>query len=341
VLTPIRRLRRWCVALALLAPVPVVAQSAVANILQWNDLTAAELARLDRTRTVVIVPAGLVEAHGPVLPNGAELSLNERMAADIASAIAGRPGWTVLMAPTIPLGSGAFDRRAGRSGFGGTLSVRATTLQAVFTDLGDNLGQQGFRYVFVINGHADANHDRALDAAGDVFAAMHRGMMVHLLGRRSCHADDLEAPPITLFSATAMTADADSPHGGALETSRYWWLRPDRVDSVVVRRIADVPAQGADSWAVVARQRDWPGFVGAPRFASLELGEWLYDTQRRHCTELAHRFLDGLDPRTVPRRGDLMRAYPDVRLRLDAQARAEADEGARHQRVLSGGPPRP
>ncbi len=328
-----------CLHIALVLSVPSLAGAQ--GIVRWLDLTAAQVARLDRAHTVVLIPAGIIEEHGPFLPNGAELMHNERLASDLATAIVARPGWTVLLAPTIPLGSGAFDRRSGRSGFGGTLSVRAATVQAVFSDLADNLGQQGFRHIFVINGHADANHDRALDLAGDVFASSFRGFMVHLLGRRGCHVDGLEPPPMTMLSASAMTADADSPHGGATETARFWWLRPDLVDSAGIRLAPDVPAKGASEWVRTAARPGWRGYVGAPRFATLELGEWLYETERRNCTDLALRLLDGLDEHTVPRHGDQMRAYPDVRALLDAQERLESDEGARQKRALGRLPQRP
>ena len=316
---------------------PVRAQS----IVRWTELSATQLAALDRAHTVVIVPAGTIEEHGPLLPSGAEVFQNERLASDLAMVISSRQGWTVVMLPTVPLGSGAFDRRAGRSGFSGSLAVRASTIQAVFTDLADDIGQQGFRHVFVINGHADANHDRALDLAGDFFAASYRGYMVHLLGRRGCQSDGLEPPPITMFSATVMTADADSKHGGAMETSRAWWLRPDLVDSNAVRRASDVSVKGAAEYARVAQRLDWPGYVGAPRFATLDLGQWLYQTQRRACADLALRLLDGLDEQTVARVGDQQRAWPDVRALLDAQERAESEDAARQKRAVARMPARP
>ncbi len=337
VLRLLRSNRLRILALATAVPSLLAAQT----IVRWADLSSTQLARLDRAHTAVIIPAGIVEEHGALMPSGAELIHNERLTADLAAAIAARPEWTVLLLPTIPLGSGAFDRRAGRVGYGGTLSVRASTVQAVFTDLAENLGQQGFRNIFIVNGHADANHDRALDLAGDFFAASYRGFMVHLLGRNGCQADGLETPPIALFNATAMTADTDSPHAGALETSRFWWLRPDLVDSNAVRSAIDAPAKGSPEWARIAQRSDWPGYIGAPRFASLELGQFLYESERRNCTELALRLLDGLDERMVGRHGDKMRAYPDVKLLLDAQEKQEADEALRQKRALARLPMRP
>ncbi len=269
-----------------------------------------------------------------MLPVGAELFRSERLATDIANSIASRPGWTVLMLPTIPLGSGAFDRRVGRSGFGGSLPVRASTVQAIFTDIGTDLGEQGFEHLFIIDGHSEASHARALDLAGDAFGALHRGRLIHLLGRSGCHADGIEPPPITMYSATAMTADADSPHAGTRQTARHWWLRPDLVDSMRVRNAPDVTAGSPEQRATVARRNDWQGYVGAPRFATLELGQWMYETELRNCTALANRFLDGLDEHSVPRFSDRMRADPEMRALMEATSRRESGDSTRRNRVV-------
>lgn len=319
------------VSLCAIALAPTHAASAQ-RILRWTELNAAQLASLDRERTAVLIPAGLVEQQGTMLPVGAELFRSDRLAADIASSIASRPGWTVLMLPTIPLGSGAFDRRVGRSDFGGSLPVRAATVQAIFTDIATDLGEQGFEHLFIIDGHSEASHARALDLAGEAFRARYRGYMVHLLGRNGCHVDGLEPPPITLYSATAMTADADSPHAGTRQTARHWWLRQDLVDSTRVRRAPDVTAGSPEKRAAVARQSEWQGYVGAPRFATLELGQWMYETELRHCSALAHRFLDGLDERSVLRFSDRMRADPAMRALMEATTRRESGDSTRRPR---------
>ena len=317
--------------LLLLWPNLTVAQ----GLLRWTELNARQLASLDRAHTAVLIPAGILEAQGTLLPTGAELFRSDRLAADIAVSIAARPGWTALLLPTIPLGSGAFDRRSGRGGFSGSLPIRAATVQAIYSDIASALGEQGFQHLFIIDGHGDANHSRALDAVGDWFADTHRGRLIHLLGRRGCHVGGLEPPPITLFSAAAMTADADSPHGGTMQTARHWWLRPDLVDSASIPQARDQTAASAEERSHITQRADWPGYLGAPRFASLELGAWLYETERRNCSALANRFLDGLPEHSVPRYSDRMRSYPDVRAAMDAQERVEHEAAARRQRALS------
>jgi creatinine amidohydrolase len=317
------------------------AAPAGAQVLRFEEMDAASIGRLDRARTVVIIPGGILEEHGPLLAVNADGYRNERIAQDVAAAVAARPGWTAVVLPTVPLGSSGFERMAGRPGFPGSVPVRASTLQAVFTDFADALGAQGFRHVFVVHGHGDPNHNRALDLAADYFNDTYDGVMVHLLGRVGCQAESVGNPPEALFGAAAAAADAGSPHAGALETARTWYLRPELVDSVALRRAPDVTAAGPGEWAEAGQAPDWPGYVGAPRFATLELGRWIYEREAANCTRMALRLLDGADEATIPRYADQMRAIPPVREIMDAQQREDDVQAERQARWRAQAPARP
>jgi creatinine amidohydrolase/Fe(II)-dependent formamide hydrolase-like protein len=330
--------RRTLAGLVLLSS---AAAPAGAQVLRLAEMDAAAVARLDRARTVVIIPGGILEEHGPHLPVNADGYRNERIAEDLAAAVAARPGWAALVLPTVPLGSGSFEQMAGRPGFAGSVPVRAATLQAVFSDMGDALAAQGFRRVFVVHGHGDPNHNRALDLAGDYFRDTYGGWMVHLLGRRGCQAESVGEPPAEMFSGQAAQADARSPHAGALETARTWYLRPDLMDSVALRRLPDVTAAGPGAWVAAARAADWPGYVGAPRYAHLEVGRWIMERESANCTGLALRLLDGADESAIPRYADEMRAIPPIRGALDALLQAEAAQAERQARWQASAPPRP
>lgn len=314
--------------------------SAGAQVFRMAEMNAAQLARLDTARTVFVVPGGLIEEHGPYLPVNADGYRNERIAEDVAAAVAARPGWKAVIFPVVPLGSGSFEVVAGRPGFPGSAPVRASTLRDVFMDLADGFGERGFRRVFVVNGHGDPNHNRAMDVAGDYFRDTYGGFMVHLLGRRGCQAESVGSPPAALWSPQAAAADAGSPHAGAQESSRTLYLRPDLVDSAY-RRAPDVTAADLGAWRAAASKPDWPGYVGAPRFTSLELGRWIYRNESAGCTALALRLLDGTDERTVPRYADEMRAIPPLRAVLDEQLRDEDARAARQARWLERAPKRP
>lgn len=147
----------------------IAALLAASSIHSVEDLNAAQIAKLDRDHTVIILVGTILEEHGPYVPINADGFRNERIADALAHAIAARPGWNVLLFPVIPLGSGPFDQSMGRGDFVGSFPVRVRTLEAVFMDLADELGRQGFKYGFIVHGHGEPDHNRALDLAGDYF----------------------------------------------------------------------------------------------------------------------------------------------------------------------------
>ena len=138
--------------------------------------------RSTRSRTVVLMPGGILEEHGPYLPSFTDGYFNESVAQRLAEAIVARPGWNVVMFPTIPLGVGGANEIGRQHVFPGTYAVRSTTLRAVFMDLATELGEQGFRWIFIVHTHGAPNHNRMLDQAGDYFRDTYGGHMVHLMG---------------------------------------------------------------------------------------------------------------------------------------------------------------
>ena len=83
------------VAIALATPVS-------GQVLRFADLNMRQFAKLDPNKTVVVVPGGILEEHGPYLPSGSDAVVNTRLANDLASYIATRPGWTALLLPSVP-----------------------------------------------------------------------------------------------------------------------------------------------------------------------------------------------------------------------------------------------
>ena len=139
------------------------------RVYQLAEMNTEQIRALDRERTVILIPGGIMEEHGPYLPSYSDGYQNERYTADLASAIARRPGWTAAVFPTIPLGSGGANAVGGKLPFPGTFAVRPETLRAIFMDLGDEFGEQGFRWLFVVHLHGGPEHNQALDDAGEYF----------------------------------------------------------------------------------------------------------------------------------------------------------------------------
>jgi creatinine amidohydrolase/Fe(II)-dependent formamide hydrolase-like protein len=133
-----------------------------AQVFHFADLNTRDFAKLNLKQTVVIFPGGILEEHGPYLPSGTDGIFNAKLADDLAHAVASRPGWSAIVMPPLPLGAGAANEVGRKYSFPGSCSVTPATLRFVFMDLADQLGQQGFRWIIVINGHGDPAHNRML-----------------------------------------------------------------------------------------------------------------------------------------------------------------------------------
>ena len=81
----------------------LLSRSAEAQVYRLAELNIDQIRMLDRQRTVILLPGGVLEEHGPYLPAFTDGYLSQRMAADVARAIALRPGWKALVFPTIVL----------------------------------------------------------------------------------------------------------------------------------------------------------------------------------------------------------------------------------------------
>ncbi len=122
---------RFLVAVVLISMFPV---TVFAQILKVAELSVRDLENLDRDETIVIMPGGILEEHGPYLPSFNDGYLNAWLADRTAEAIIAERGGTVLMFPTIPLGAGIPEDFGGLSPFSGSYTVRPDTLRAVYMD---------------------------------------------------------------------------------------------------------------------------------------------------------------------------------------------------------------
>jgi creatinine amidohydrolase/Fe(II)-dependent formamide hydrolase-like protein len=276
----------------------IAAGAAEAQILRLAEMNTSQIRALDRSRTVVILTGGIMEEQGPYLPSFTDGYVNEFATQRLAEAIVARAGWRVVLFPTIPLGTGGANGLGGKYVFPGTYAVRTSTLRAVFMDLATEFGEQGFKWIFVVNGHGASNHNRALHQAGDYFRDTYGGRMVHIFGLTV--PGDPEPPDPHPLTEAEQKEEGLSIHGGAFQTSAILFLRPDLVGDISQAK----PVTGA-SWrdlAELAKRPDWPGYFGSPRLATAARGTrwggWV-----KIQVDYALAILDGADERQVQRRG--------------------------------------
>jgi creatinine amidohydrolase len=92
--------------------------------------------------TVVVIPTGSTEQHGPHLPLGTDFLI----AHDLARRVGERAD--VIVTPTLPIGYAEYH-----TAFPGTLSIHEDTLARVYMDVCEHLVRYGATHILVVNGH--------------------------------------------------------------------------------------------------------------------------------------------------------------------------------------------
>ena len=172
-----------------------------------GDLTREEVAEL-APHSVLVLPVGAVEQHGPHLPLRTDTLLAETVASAAVSAC--RDTVPTVSAPVLPYGSSEHHL------FAGAASLRPQTLAAVLRNLITSLHTTGFRRFFLVNGHG-GNDETVRTASKSIVTEL-----------------PLAVGTVNYWQAgtseTAVPDGADVPgHAGWWETSLVLAVRPELV----------------------------------------------------------------------------------------------------------------
>jgi creatinine amidohydrolase/Fe(II)-dependent formamide hydrolase-like protein len=201
-----------------------------AQILHLTDLNTEQIRALDQQRTVLIIPGGILEEHGPYLPCYTDGYSDIAYSDALARAIVARQGWTVVLFPPIPIGSNPANEIGNKWPFPGSFAVRMSTVRTLYMDLADDLGQQRFRWIFLIHKHGGPGNNRALDQASDYFHDIYGGTMVHLFGVEVI-AEESDRVQKNVLTEAQLKENGLPVHADAGETSDLLYIRPDLVST--------------------------------------------------------------------------------------------------------------
>lgn len=283
-----------------------------------SELTSEKIKSLDKEKTIVLLTGGILEEHGPHLPIFTDGYWNEKFRDTLAKTIALRQDLKVLIFPTIPLGNSGANDVGLKYSFPGTFTVRFETLRSIFMDLATELGEQGFKYIFVIHGHGAPNHQRAIDQAADFFNDTYHGKMVNLFGLN---------PVIENWFSGQMTEeqkkeDGFSIHAGMTETSSMLYIVPHLVDTNYKYAI---PLTGNDMNHLnkIAKETNWLGYFGSERLANSEFGKKAWNKNVKEYCDIVMNIIDNkILPDTISKFGSIMKQSP-VDVMLDSLSNIE------------------
>ena len=236
------------------------------------DLTWPEAAAALQGDTVVLLPIGAIEAHGPHLPLDTDVVIAIEMAKRGAILFA-EAGFETVIAPAIVYGTSFVG-----ACFPGTTPVQAETITNSVTSIISHIAAWGPRRFCVVNAHLEPAHVNAIGEALRLIRVASRAERnKNLADVRVSFPDKRLDPWAALLSEEFR---AGMRHAGSYETSLMLAAAPDRVRTDMLPDLppvwVDLPAQLRAGAKTFAEAGGTDGYFGDPASATAAEGERLF-----------------------------------------------------------------
>lgn len=258
-------------------------------------LSAPDIAAIDKSSAIVVLPLGAIEQHGPHLPVYVDCMTVEAVLEGAIDQVGER-----LNVWTLPVQ--AYAKSNEHIHFTGTITLSAETLSRLLRELGSSLARAGFRKLLIVNGHG-GNVPTLEFTARDI--RIETGLMVFITGtglRAGLPAGSLEP-----------SEERWGLHAGDLETSAVMAIAPHLVH---VDRIAGSAPAFLDDFALVGPTKGtvtvaWltedlaaNGVIGNPRTATAEKGRLAIAGGARQLAQALEEISRFAFPVSAPVEGD-------------------------------------
>jgi len=226
------------------------------------ELSGPALTSTLTAESIIVVPTGSIEHHGPHLPLATDLLLADHVSrATVEAAVAA--GLDVWRLP--PLGYTKSDEHHWAPG---TMWITAETLLATVREIGASVANTPARTLVFLNGHG-----------GNI-------ALLQVALREIRRLTGLHTFLMNVGVDAAPHENGFGIHGGHGETSLLMHVRPDLVDSSLFERaVPDALADlerikfngGAVAFGWVSNDFGPSGVIGDPTGSSAEIGKALFD----------------------------------------------------------------
>jgi creatinine amidohydrolase len=324
------------VALSLL---PAFAEAISPGIHDVNDLTAPEIASLDRSHTLFLLPVGTTEEHGPHLAVGADTFQLESVMKHVLRRLQRElPGWYLVRMPLEPYGQGGANEIGGSYAYPGSYNLRASTLRAVVADVGSRIAQNGFRWIFVLHDHGSPHHSISLSEASDFVGETFGARMVNVTSTvwvDSVYTGEAERIARRHFTEAEIREIGMDIHAGTSETSSVLAVNPSKARPVY-RRLPPLASANFAGLVAHAKTKGWPGYLSAPAKANAPYGRELLELEAKRSAEMILEAIRGQDLAKRLRYPAPLLADPAVRQVIQGYLAEEDELGHKLDRWLAG-----
>jgi creatinine amidohydrolase/Fe(II)-dependent formamide hydrolase-like protein len=183
----------------------------------YASMTWEEIREIAAANPLAILPIGSIEQHGPHLPVGTDSYIAKAYAEKSLEAVTSSKEFLLL--PQL-----YYALSVEHTMYPGTITLTATTLLNVVTEIGDSLFRSGIKKLMLINGHGGNEH--ILHVAAREIKNRNRDMDVYILNKHRLFAD--------------IHLSEYSIHADNYETSLMMYLHPEKVrDQKITKDLDD------------------------------------------------------------------------------------------------------
>ena len=232
--------------------------------LSWTQITELP----DRENTVIVLPTGATEQHGPHLPCAVDTVIS---AGVVGHALARLPE----AVPAYAMAPITYGKSEEHLHFPGTMTLSGETLLATMNEIGESVYRAGFRKLLIVNGHG--GQPQVMEIAAREL--------------RLRHGDFIVVPSFTWrvpHVAGQYLSEREKKlamHAGHAETALMLALAPDtvRMDHAVANYPPEFPSKllspdGRPACAWSARDFGPSGVIGDPLPATAAQGQAILDS---------------------------------------------------------------
>jgi creatinine amidohydrolase len=246
----------------------------------------------------------MTEEHGPHLAVGADTFQVEavvdgtlrRLQRDL-------PGWFLLRLPVEPYGQGGANEIGGIYVHPGTYGIRTSTLRSVIADVGSQIAQNGFRWIFVLHDHGSPHHSIAINEACDFVSETFGARMLNVTSTAwldPALVGGSERIARRYFSEPQVRDIGMDIHAGTSETSSVLAVQPSKVRPTY-RRLPPLTSPDFAGLVAHARRPGWAGYLSAPAKANAAFGRELVELHVKTSAALIVAATRGEDLSKRPR----------------------------------------
>jgi len=295
---------------------------------RYEELTATQLAELDREHTLAFMALSPLEVHGPHLPAGTDLLVALELQQRIVEQVRAKwPETDFLILPPAYMGADTVPEPT-------SVDVDSRALYLLLLATGRSLAAQGFRTLLLTDNHGGPRHQIAIEKAVRRLYREHHFALAAPFNR--FYRRTVERDP-RLLSETGLAPgscgdDADS-HAGANETSLMLVVAPGLIlplwktlpraavpDDAPSKRLLGAISGMVDRLGAGRLGRDlahlgnvlgWldmkpmPTYMGDPAKASAKAGERMLDAHVAEAISMLEENRAGQPPFNVPLLWDL------------------------------------